>query len=321
MLTLSNLGFRLSLVVVVTGAVAATGPGPAHAQDPAATAAEINRLKADVTRLEQELQQQKQLLIQLMQGEQQRYDMLMQLIRSGQVPRAGELRPAPTPSGGAPTLLPPTGATATDPAAARAGGDPAAPMRSVASVSGRVRFPAEPVEAYVYVEGLRGGSGRGRTLQIKQEGKQFIPGVAVVLVGTKLSFPNFDTVAHNAFSNSPGNAFDLGSINAGEKSAADVTLSRAGPVTVHCNIHAKMRADILVTSSTHFAKVRPDGSFDISSVPVGVRKVTLWSPDLKTASQTVEVTARGASVTFSAQASARGPHLNKLGRSYGSYNE
>jgi hypothetical protein len=158
-------------------------------------------------------------------------------------------------------------------------------------------------------------------LQIKQEGKQFIPSVAVVLTGTKLTFPNFDSVAHNAFSSSPGNAFDLGSINAGEKSAADVTLGRPGPVTVHCNIHAKMRADILVTSSGHFAKVRPDGSFDISSVPVGVRKVTLWSPDLKAASQTVEVTARGASLTFAAQPSARTPHLNKQGRSYGSYNE
>jgi plastocyanin len=315
MLTLSN---RLSLVVVVTGVLAATSAGPARAQDSAATAAEINRLKADVSRLEQELQQQKQLLIQLMQGEQQRYDMLMQLIRSGQVPRAGELRPVPTP-GGAPALLPPGTGTGTE-AAPRAG-DTAAPLRSVASVSGRVRFPSEAVEAYVYVEGLRGGSGRGRTLQIKQEGKQFIPAVAVVLAGTKLTFPNFDTVAHNAFSNSPGNAFDLGSINAGEKAAADVTLSRPGPVTVHCNIHAKMRADILVASSTHFAKVRPDGSFDISSVPVGTRKVTLWSPDLKAASQTVEVTGRGASVTFSAQASPRGPHLNKLGRSYGSYNE
>jgi plastocyanin len=322
MLTLSNPRFRLSLALFVGGALLAGGPSPARAQDPAATAAEISRLKADVSRLEQELQQQKQLLIQLMQSEQQRYDMLMQLIRSGQVPRAGELRPTPTPPpGGAPALLPPGGATGAGVDPAARSGDPAAAMRTVANVSGRVRFPAEPVEAYVYVEGLRGGSGRGRVLQIKQEGKQFIPAVAVVLTGTKLTFPNFDTVAHNAFSNSPGNAFDLGSINAGEKSAADVTLSRPGPVTVHCNIHAKMRADILVTASTHFAKVRPDGSFEISSVPVGVRKVTLWSPDLKAASQTVEVSGRGASVTFSAQASARGPHLNKLGRSYGSYNE
>src|SRR5688572_3360677 len=67
-----------------------TAPARAQGADPA-TAAEIARLKSDVARLEQELQQQKQLLIQLMQGEQQRYDMLMQLIRSGQAPRAGEL--------------------------------------------------------------------------------------------------------------------------------------------------------------------------------------------------------------------------------------
>jgi plastocyanin len=287
---------------------------PAAAQAPDPSAAEIARLKTDVARLEQELQQQKQLLIQLMQGEQQRYDMLMQLIRSGQAPRAGELRPTP--------VAPTPGAPAAELPAPRAGETPAAAAArpSAVTLSGKVRFPGDPVEAYVYVEGLRGASGRGRTLEVKQQGKQFSPSVAVVLAGTRLLFPNYDSVAHNAFSKSPGNAFDLGSIHTGEKSA-EVTLSRPGPVSVFCNIHSKMRADILVMSSSHFAKVRPDGSFDISSVPLGVRKVSLFSPYLKPATQTVEVSARGASVSFSAQAGARQPHLNKFGAAYGSYNE
>jgi plastocyanin len=307
---------RLALAAAVW-LVAGALPAAAQGQDPAATAAEIARLKSDVARLEQELQQQKQLLIQLMQGEQQRYDMLMQLIRSGQAPRANELRPATpaAPGAGAPPAaeLPGT----------RTGGEAAAPAArtaTAASVSGRVRFPGEPVEAYVYVEGLRGGSGRGRSLEIKQQAKQFSPSVAVVLAGTRLLFPNFDSVAHNAFSKSPGNSFDLGSIHAGEK-AAEVVLSRPGQVSVFCNIHSKMRTDILVMSSPHFAKVRPDGSFDISSVPVGVRKVSLFSPYLKPQTQTVEVGSRGGNVSFSAQAGSRQPHLNKHGAAYGSYND
>lgn len=316
MLKLDRVGRFISSALLL--ALATITPAAAQGQDPgggANLAAEVARLKSDVTRLEQELQQQKQLLIQLMQGEQQRHDMLMQLIRSGQAPRAGELRPTPV-APGAPTTETPGPRSAGEPT----GAIPARPTATAATVTGKVRFPGEPVEAYVYVEGLRGASGRGRTLEIKQQGKSFVPSLAVVLSGTRLLFPNYDSVAHNAFSKSPGNAFDLGSIRSGEK-AAEVTLSRPGTVEVFCNIHAKMRADVLVMTSHHFAKVRPDGSFDISSVPLGTRKVSLFSPYLKSQSQTVEVSARGGNATFSAQAGSRQPHMNKFGAAYGSYNE
>jgi plastocyanin len=287
--------------------------GPAQAQ-PASSAADVERLKADVARLEQELRQQKQLLLQLMQGEQQRYDMLMQLIRSGQ---AGRVDPA--------AALPPPPSAAVAPVAAASPGAPAAspgaaPVRTTAPVSGRVRFPAGAVEAYVYVEGVRGGSGRGKQLEIRQQGKQFSPQTAVVLTGTKVTFPNYDSVSHNAFSKSSGNAFDLGGIKAGEKSG-EVVLSKPGHVEVFCNIHSKMRADILVVQSSHYARVKPDGSFELSGVPMGTRKIAVWSPDLKPASQTVEVTGNGASVSFTPEAGARRAHLNKFGNSYGSYNE
>ena len=41
----------------------------------------------------------------------------------------------------------------------------------------------------------------------------------MVQTGTSVVFPNFDSVYHNVFSNSPRNSFDLGTYQAGEKPA------------------------------------------------------------------------------------------------------
>jgi plastocyanin len=183
-----------------------------------------------------------------------------------------------------------------------------------------VRWPKEATEAYVYVEGTRGPSGRGKTLEIKQRDKQFSPQVAVVAVGTRLSFPNFDAVFHNVFSRSPGNAFDLGGIKAGEKPGS-VVVSQPGHLEIFCNIHSKMRADVLVVPSGYYAKVRADGSFEIPSVPIGARKLVLWGPSLKAASQRVEVAPGGTTVSFTPEAEPTKPHTNKYGQPYGSYDE
>jgi hypothetical protein len=67
--------------------------------------------------------------------------------------------------------------------------------------------------------------------------------------------------------------------------------------------------------------VAADGSFQISGVPAGTRKIVLWSPTLKPVSEQVEVTAKGGTAIFSAEASGFRPHLNKRGQAYGSYDE
>jgi plastocyanin len=190
-----------------------------------------------------------------------------------------------------------------------------------ATISGRVRTPGgQPIgEAYVYVDGLR-SSARGHTVEIKQRDKQFAPRVTVVPLGTKVVFPNQDTVIHNVFSTAPGNSFDLGSVKGGETSPP-VVLLKPGPVEIFCNIHSKMRADVLVVPNNHWTRVAADGSFSLSGVPVGSRKLVLWSPTLKPVSQQVDVTAKGGTVSFSSDATAIRPHLNKRGQAYGSYDE
>jgi hypothetical protein len=100
-----------------------------------------------------------------------------------------------------------------------------------------------------------------------------------------------------------------------------VVLLKPGPVEIFCNIHSKMRSDVLVVPNGHWTRVAADGSFQISGVPAGSRKVVLWSPTVKPVSEQVEVTAKGGTATFTAEATGFRPHLNKRGQAYGSYDE
>jgi len=307
-----------------------SGPAAAWAAEtPSAGAAasgnEIARLQAEVARLAQEQREQRALIIQLMQADQQRYDLLLKFLQSGGL--AGAAGPVPTlPSVMAPAGNgmasgagePPVKSTAgTAPAAAPAAAEPAPPK---GHITGRVRFEGgTPAEAYVYLEGMRVAM-RPQTVEIHQKRKQFSPRVSVVPVGTRLFFPNDDPVAHNVFSPTPEQAFDLGKVQSGDK-PNPIVVSKAGPLEIFCNIHPNMEADVLVVSNPHWSRVGPDGTFDLADVPVGPRRVVLWGPTVRPAAERVELTAKGAVITFNAQIQNSKPHLNKAGQAYGSYGD
>jgi plastocyanin len=279
-----------------------------------ANATDVARLQTELNRLKQEVKEQRQLIFQLMQLEQQHFDVLLKYLHSGS---ASEGLP-PLPAPGSLTLpgAPKVSGEAGEPSAAAA-----APGRQFGTVSGRVRVSGQPVtEAYVYIDGLKTSTTRNHRIEIKQKDKQFSPRVAVVPLGTSVVFPNDDSVIHNVFSLNLGNAFDLGSVKSGEKSAP-VTLLKPGHVEVFCNIHSKMRADILVVPNALWVRVSSDGSFQIPGVPTGARRIVLWSPNARLVSQQVDVTAKGTTVTFATDATANRPHLNKRKQAYGSYND
>ena len=255
-----------------------------------------------------------------MQSEQQRYDMLLKLIGSA----SGALPPMAPPGAPSPTRAAPHAARhrrrqqrrRRQHGAAPRGGDPA---RKVAALEGKVSISGGDLsDVYVFVENVRGAPVRDRTIEIKQENKQFSPRLAVVQAGTQVVFPNFDTVFHNVFSTSPKNAFDLGSYRAGDKPRS-VIMTSPGLVEIFCNVHQKMNANVMVVPNTLYTKVRADGSFRIENVPVGARKVVAWSPSTKLAAQKVEVTPSGGQATFSLEYEEAQAHTNKLGLPYGSY--
>ncbi|MDX2024523.1 MAG: hypothetical protein SF187_30055 [Deltaproteobacteria bacterium] len=282
-------------------------PSIAAAADPSS---EVARLQSDVARLERELAEQKQLILNMMAADQQRYDVLVQLIRASAGNQAMNIPALPKPA------TPSTPAATPD--------QPSQTTREVAATTGKlqgkVELPSGAGEAYVYVDGLRGRTGPLRTVEIRQENKQFAPRVVAVPVGTKLIFPNRDAIFHNVFSKSRSNAFDVGSLKGGTTSSP-VALTRPGHVEIMCNIHSKMQADVLVVPNGYFAKVNGDGSFEIDGVPVGVRKVVLWAPGIKPAVKAVEVAGGVNRVQMAASVAPKQPHLNKFGQAYGSYED
>lgn len=297
-------------LVLAFGVDVVTRARPAAAQGAPPSAAEFARLQAEVARLQQDVREQKQLLLNMMQADQQRYDVLLQLVRS--LGPAGAAVNVPS----MPALPPSVTGGARPPAP----GSEEASAAQVGTISGKVTMPAGIGGAYVYVDGLRGGPARARTVEIQQKDKQFSPPSVVVPVGSKLVFPNVDTVFHNVFSVTPGLAFDTGSIKGGDRSRP-VALSKSGHLEIFCNIHRKMRADVLVVPNGYFTKVGNDGSFELPGIPLGTRKVVVWAPGIKPAAQQVEITPKGATVRLAPQADPAKPHLNKNGQVYGSYDD
>lgn len=305
--------FIAALTVGVVSTVSTVEAAPAVPGSPAdgraPTAADFARMEADLARVQQDLREQKQLIFQLMQM----HDALLKYLQMG----GGAGNPS---AGPAPVMMPPAAAGAGKATGAESPAVIAGTPGTRAFISGKVRSSAGSVaDAYVYIDGPKSLS-RTASIEIKQLARQFVPAVSVVQAGTKVLFPNEDRVFHNVFSRTPGDAFDLGTLKSGDR-PNPVALLKPGHVEVFCNIHSKMRADILVVPNGYWTRVRPDGSFQISGVPVGNHKLVLWGPHIKPVTQRVEVTSAGGNVTLSAEGMAKRPHLNKQGGAYESYEE
>jgi plastocyanin len=310
-------GVLVGLAVVRLALPARAEEVVAGKADKAETVSSGPPTRAEFAKLQADVREQRQLIIEMLQTEQQRYDMLLRLLRGqGVAPPAADAAPAaPAAPGEAP---------AAD-AAHRALKKPAAAAapehdHRVGSVDGRVAVTGgSAADIYVYVDG-HGPQAAHRGLEIRQEGRQFNPRVAVVPSGTNVVFPNFDSVYHNVFSNSPRNTFDLGTYQAGDK-ARSVTVTGPGIVEVYCNLHQKMSAKILVVPNALFTKVRADGTFHLENVPAGSRRLVAWSPETKPAAQRVEVTGPTTQVSFSLEHQDPAAHSNKFGQAYGSYKD
>src|SRR2546423_8146322 len=237
---------------------------------------EIGRLRAELTGLQQEVREQRQLILQLTQMDQQCHETLGKLITPG----AGAASSASAPSSRSTVPALPPLRPGTPP--------PEAVESATGTISGRVQSAGEIGEAYVYLDGFKSPPVK-KTIEIRQKDKRFVPSVEVVQVGTRVLFPNFDTVIHNVFSSSPGNSFDLGTVKGGDN-PSPVVLLKPGPVEIYCNIHARMRADLLVVTNPHWTKVASDGTFQLAGVPVGARRVALWGPTLALVSQLAALT-------------------------------
>jgi plastocyanin len=138
-------------------------------------------------------------------------------------------------------------------------------------------------------------------VEIAQKGRRFVPTVSVVPVGTKVQFPNQDTVRHHVYSFSPAKKFEL-KLYVG-RPENPVEFDRAGVVVLGCNIHDTMVGWVIVSDTPWFAKTPAAGRATLADVPPGAYVLRSWHPDLPAGSTGVEqpVTVGGADLELTAK--------------------
>ncbi len=137
--------------------------------------------------------------------------------------------------------------------------------------------PVNPPAAVVYLEGDFKGQGNvpKSPAQVAQKNVAFAPDLLPVLVGSAVEFPNMDETYHNVFSYSKTKRFDLGRYRKDEKPSV-VVFDKAGAVTIHCEIHERMRGTILVLETPHFQKTDTAGRYRLEHLPPGNYVLKAW---------------------------------------------
>lgn len=151
--------------------------------------------------------------------------------------------------------------------------------------------PANPPAAVVYLTGDFSRNftpAQRHTAQMPQKNMVFAPDLVAVLVGTTVEFPNLDDMYHNVFSYSKAKRFDLGRYRKDEKPGS-VLFDKPGTVTVHCDIHERMRGTVLVLDTPFFVKTDSNGHYRLEHLPAGTYSLKTWVTDRDTREHSVEL--------------------------------
>ncbi len=138
--------------------------------------------------------------------------------------------------------------------------------------------PSNPPAAIVYLEGDFRGDAASRAkanAEMAQKNIAFAPDLIAILVGSSVEFPNMDDTYHNVFSYSKTKRFDLGRFRKDEKPTS-VVFDKPGVVTIHCEIHDRMRGTILVLETPHFVKTDTAGRYRLDHLPAGNYTLKAW---------------------------------------------
>jgi len=151
--------------------------------------------------------------------------------------------------------------------------------------------PINPPAAVVYLEGdftHLACPAANSSAQMPQKNITFSPDLIAVQVGTMVEFPNRDDTYHNVFSYSKTKRFDLGRYRKDEKAGA-VLFDKPGTVTVHCEIHDRMRGIVLVLESPFFVKTDTQGHYRLEHLPIGNYVLKAWVTERDVRERPVEL--------------------------------
>lgn len=153
------------------------------------------------------------------------------------------------------------------------------PKVELASVSGTIQIDGKAANTFGLIT-LEPASGKWKArtpkrIVVEQRGREFLPSLVAVPVGSTVSFPNFDSVFHNVFSTSPLAPFDLGLYKVGE--AREFKFEKEGIVRLGCNLHANMSAHIVVVAAPAYTVTDAQGAWSFKRVIPGRYKLRAWS--------------------------------------------
>lgn len=110
-------------------------------------------------------------------------------------------------------------------------------------------------------------------VEIAQSKRRFQPRVTLITPGTRVAFPNFDTVRHHVYSFSPIRSFEL-KLYAGTP-AKPVVFDKPGTAALGCNVHDQMSAWVHVVDTPLFGKTDARGEATLD-VPAGQHLLRAW---------------------------------------------
>ena len=150
--------------------------------------------------------------------------------------------------------------------------------------------PSNPPAAVVYLEGNLPANAKPSdpVAQMAQKNMLFAPDLVAIHTGGAVEFPNQDDTYHNVFSYSKAKRFDLGRYRKEEKPGS-VVFEKPGVVTVHCEIHDRMRGTVLVLDSPYFQKTDSAGHYRIEHLPAGHFTVKAWVNETDVRDHTVDL--------------------------------
>lgn len=197
---------------------------------------------------------------------------------------------------------------------------------SAATINGKVMFMtrrgADPVvnETLVWLEPA------GKTwkkppaaFNMTTRSKTVVPHVMAVPAGSTINFPNEDPIAHNLFSLTPSNAFDLGLYRKG--AGKTHKFDAPGTVNVYCNVHPTMSAIVHVMATPFYGFADASGNYSFD-VPPGRYRLLAWNEQGGTSAPSeLEVKADGTVagatlLTIDGRNFRLTQHKNKFGQTY-----
>jgi hypothetical protein len=76
-----------------------------------------------------------------------------------------------------------------------------------------------------------------------------------------------------------GDMFNLGTY--GKGITKYYTFKKTGAAVILCNVHPEMEAWVVVVPTPYFAKTDDNGSYEISDIPTGNYKLSVWDEKTK----------------------------------------